>query len=69
MSTFDIHKELEALGIDKERLTKAMDSKEPWGSFVHAFEFVTTISVVLDTWPPRSHLKNTGKFPMHEGGR
>lgn len=66
----DIYQQLEDLGIDKERLTKAMDSKDNWGALVHAFEYVTTLSVVLDAWPDYAPRKmNIGVFPMHEAGR
>ena len=46
-----LYEYLEQIGIDEDRLRNAMDSNEPWGNMVHAFEFVTVISTVLAHWP------------------
>ena len=48
--TCPVHERLEELGVDRDRLQTALDSNENWGGMVHAFEFLATIGVVLDTW-------------------
>jgi hypothetical protein len=47
----EIYDTLLDLGIDKARLTACMDSNDNWGKLVHAFEYITTISAVLEHWP------------------
>lgn len=42
-------------GIDKSRLDEAMKSKDNWGGMVHAYEYVTTCSAVLASWPKENH--------------
>ncbi len=47
---------IEELGIDYDRFRVALDSKPPWGKFVHAFEFITVLAVVEEAW--RHELKD-----------
>lgn len=41
---------LEGMGIDYERLTKCLDSKDNWGDLVHSFEYLTVLGVVREAW-------------------
>ena len=41
---------IEEMGIDHERFKKVMEHKEPWGKFVHAFEYLTVLAVVEQAW-------------------
>ena len=38
-------------GVDRARLKAALDSNDNWGKMVHAFEFLTAVAAVLDSWP------------------
>lgn len=51
-----MYDKLIALGIPYSRLKNAMDGGDNWGKLVHAFEYITTIGVVLDAWP--EHLRD-----------
>jgi hypothetical protein len=46
-----VYDRLAELGIDRDRLARALDSKEDWGNMVHAFEYLTVLGVVLTNWP------------------
>ena len=45
-----VHEKLEELGIDQDRLSEVLTSKDNFGLLVHAFETVTVLGVVLDAW-------------------
>ena len=36
------------LGIDFERLDKALSTRDNWGGMINAFEFLTVLGVVAD---------------------
>lgn len=42
--------ECEAFGIDLKRLSAALGSRDNWGGMVHAFEYVTVLSIVEKRW-------------------
>lgn len=37
-----------AHGIDRKRLTAALDSNDNWGALVHSFEYLTVLGIVAD---------------------
>jgi hypothetical protein len=46
-----LYEDLESMGIDKERLRKALDANDNWGKMAYAFEFLTVCGTVLANWP------------------
>jgi len=67
MTEPSIFQHLAAYGITRKRLADAMDSNDPWGKMVHAFEYVTTLSVLLTVWPEEANrLESVPDDPMRE---
>lgn len=66
MTTPSVFQQITAFGIDRKRLADAMDSKDAWGKLVHAFEYVTALSVLLDNWPDERLLESVPDDPMRE---
>ena len=46
----EIHEALIVAGIDRNRLDGVLASHDAWGSLVHAFEVLTVLGIVLETW-------------------
>jgi len=49
---YDLYGRLEHdFGIDKARLKEIMDGHDNWGRLVHAVDYVTVLSLVVQCWP------------------
>jgi hypothetical protein len=46
----DVFKTIESFGVSREDLTKALDTKEPWGKMVHSFVYLTVLGCIESEW-------------------
>ncbi len=58
MTNLSIIERCEALGIDFERLDKALDSHDNWGHMVHSFEYLTVLGIVRDAMRAEQNVRD-----------